>query len=115
MVIKGKQIVWGTADVNNPVGSGILTDHSIDRAVQTDEITDEQGDIVSVVLHGKKADVTFEVLCEAETAPPEDGAELTIEGLTGGKILAISSTEKWSRGGAKSLSIKATHYPHLAN
>jgi hypothetical protein len=114
MTVKGKQIVWGTGTADNPLGSGILTDCSIDRTVQTDEITDEQGDIVSVVLHGKKADLTIEVLCEAETAPPAEGAELNIADLEGGKILAISSTVKWSRGSAKSISVKATHYPNLA-
>ena len=112
-VIKGKQIVWGTDDVTNPLASGILTDFSVDHSIQTDEITDEEGDIVSVVLHGAKGEMSLDVLCEAATAPPEPGEELAIDGFTGGKILAISSTEKWSRGAAKTISVKATHYPDL--
>lgn len=114
-VIKGKQIVWGTDDVTNPLASGILTDFSVDHSIQTDEITDEQGDIVSVVLHGAKGEMSLDVICEAATTAPAPGAELDIDGFTGGKIIAMGSNEKWSRAGAKTLSVKATHYPDLAS
>lgn len=111
--IKGKQIVWGSATAPGGLATGIITDFSLDSSVQTDEITDADGDIVSVVLHGKKSEVSFDVICEAATAPPAEGTALEIDGLTDGKTIAMGSTIKWSRGAAKTISVKATYYPDL--
>lgn len=114
-LIKGKQVVWGTDELDNPVGSGILTDFSVDKSIQADEIPDEQGDIVAVVLHGRKGELSVDVVCEVATTAPAEGAELDIDGFTGGKVIVMGSTEKWVRAGAKTLSVKATHYPDLAS
>lgn len=107
------QIAYST--VNAPhLLPGICESYTYKTADQTLEIQGEE-DLAGIVLHGRKGDISFSSTPPGTITalPLRAGAELTITGITAGKILCTKVTAKWSRGQAMTMDATATHYPHI--
>jgi hypothetical protein len=104
---------WSTADAPVPV-SGIAENFTYREIEQVFEHMGEE-EIAAVVTHGKKGEITF------SSSPGGDvtallvraGSELTIDGISGGKVLCTQASARWQRGSALTMEAQATHYPDL--
>jgi hypothetical protein len=82
-------------------------------------ITDEDDDPVTRVDHNAERKVTLLVICKSSTILPAKGAELTglgtIDGVnfSTGRVFVDDAKAVYSQGGAKKISMSATHYPTL--
>jgi len=97
------------------LASGICENYNYKRGNQTTEIMGES-DLVGVVLHGEKGEISFSV------TPPGDvsalvaraGAELTITGISTGKTIVTTAGAKWQRGQPMTMDVAATHFPDIS-
>lgn len=107
-------IKFSTVDAPKPL-SGICETFSYKSGDQVYEIMGES-DLEGIVLHGRKGELSF------SSTPPGDvaalgvraGAELVVSGISGGKIVVLSSTARWQRGQPMTMEAQATHYPSLS-
>ena len=121
--IKGKTIKWGidTAIVTSAgtilVNSGVVQSFKISRGGSTTYINDEDDDAVTRIDHDYENKITLEVIGVAATVPPAKGTEIlgttlgTIDGIvfSTGRTFVDSADVEYSQGGAKKISIVATH------
>ncbi len=124
--INGVQVSWGIPDSAktdiDAVVTGIVQDFSVSADGNMTEITDEDGDIVSVVYHGAKNTISFTttVIGSSAVIPPK-GTEITfsadINGITlntAGETFVDSSDISYTGTGVTTVSISATHFPLVA-
>jgi hypothetical protein len=118
--IIGTAISWGApSGANAATTSGIVQQVSLDPSSASLEVPNEDGDIVSVVKHGFKKGLSIEVICLADSAPPEVGDEIDLSSVTAlglgtGTTVVDSATVNWANSGAKKITVKATHYPEIS-
>lgn len=107
-------IKYSTVDAPQPI-AGICESFNYKSADQIYEIMGE-ADLEGVVFHGRKGTLSFSSTPGGGVTAlgVRAGAELTITGITGGKILVMSSAAKWQRGQPMVFDAGATHYPDLA-
>ena len=106
-------IKFSTVDAPQPI-SGICENYTYKTADQIYDIMGES-DLEGIVIFGRKGSISF------SSTPPgtvvalgvRAGAELTISGLTAGKILITQSSAKWQRKQPMVMDAQATHYPSL--
>jgi len=96
------------------LSAGICESYSYKNAIQTYEIQGEE-DLAGIILHGKKGEISFSTTPAATVTAlgVRAGSELTISGLSTGKIICTKSGAKWQRGQPMVFDIAATHFPHL--
>jgi hypothetical protein len=106
-------IKFSTVDAPNPIG-GICESFSYKTADQVEKIMGVE-DLVAVILHGRKGEISFSSTPEGGVTSlvVRAGNELTITGVSGGKILVTQSSARWQRGSAMTMEAQATHYPDL--
>jgi hypothetical protein len=107
-------VTYSTVDAPQPI-SGICESFNYKSADQVYEIMGE-ADLEGVVFHGRKGELTFSStpVGGVTALGVRAGAELTISGISGGKILVLNSAAKWSRGAPMVFDAGATHYPDLS-
>lgn len=119
--IKGRKVVWAlpgaiVTGIHSVTTSGVAQNLSADDGGQEHEVVDENSDICTVIFHGDKNEVKFDVTCEPTTVKPARGQEITPVsglGLSGGRVFVKSSNVVYSNADAKKLSVSATHYPTM--
>ena len=106
-------IEYSTVNAPQPI-AGICEGFTYRKSDQIFEIMGES-DLEGVVLHGSKGEITFSSTPAGTVTAlgVRAGAELTISGVTGGKILVTQSTARWQRGQPMVMEASATHYPDL--
>ncbi|MFZ4774634.1 MAG: hypothetical protein ACOYM3_04680 [Terrimicrobiaceae bacterium] len=106
-------IKYSTVDAPQPI-AGICESFNYKSADQIYEIMGE-ADLEGVVFHGRKGDISFSSTPAGNVTAlgVRAGVELTISGVTGGKILVMSSAAKWQRGQPMVMDAQANHYPDL--
>jgi hypothetical protein len=122
--IKGKQVAWGVAaliaTVHTATTAGIVQSFSWGAGGETDEITDEDADIVTRIDHGAKNSLSMEVLCVATSALPAKGDELVFASAVDGVPIDVGRTVvdtaevSYSDKDKKRISVTATQYPEMA-
>ena len=106
-------IKFSTVDAPQPI-SGICESYTYKTADQVYDIMGES-DLEGIVIYGRKGAITF------SSTPPgtvtamgvRAGAELTISGVTGGKVLVTQAGAKWQRKQPMVMDAQATHYPSI--
>ncbi|MEI6035105.1 MAG: hypothetical protein WCS65_12610 [Verrucomicrobiae bacterium] len=106
-------IKYSTVDAPQPI-AGICESFTYKSADQIFEIMGE-ADLEGLVFHGRKGDISFSSTPAGSVTAlgVRAGAELTITGVTGGKVLVMTSSAKWSRGQAMVMDAQANHYPDI--
>lgn len=107
-------IKYSTVDAPQPI-AGICENFNYKIGDQVYEVMGES-DLAALVMHGRKGTLSF------SSTPPGSAtalgvraaAELTVTGVTGGKVLVMQSSAKWQRGQAMVFDAQANHYPSLA-
>jgi len=123
---KGVQVSWGIpasakTDIDEVV-TGIVQDFSISADGNMNEITDEDGDIVSVVYHGTKNSISFSTLVIGNSATiPTKGTRILfsadLNGITlntAGETYVDTAEISYAGTDTTSVSISATHFPLVA-
>jgi hypothetical protein len=107
-------IKFSTVDAPSPI-AGICESFTYKTADQVYEIMGEE-DLVGIVLHGRKGDISFSSTPEGSVAAlgVRAGGELSIAGVSGGKVIVTTSSAKWSRGQPLTMDAQASHFPSLA-
>ena len=107
-------IKYSVADAPQPI-AGICENYNYKSSDQVLEVPGEDGAIAAVVLHGRKGEITFSSTPEATVTAlgVRAGAELTITGISAGKIVVMQSSAKWQRGQAMTMDASATHFPDI--
>lgn len=105
---------FSTVDAPQPI-AGICESFSYRLVDQVYEVQGES-DIEGIVLHGRKGEISFSSTPSGGVTAlgVRAGAELTITGVSGGKVIVTSSSAKWSRGQAMVFDAQATHFPDLS-
>ena len=112
----GQAITWSTIAAPH-LFSGQCTAYSYRDALTRQLIEDEAGDHMALVLHSRKAELSFEAKITDDSTDFLDlsaGAAITVSGIATGTVLASRAVERWALGQPKTASITATHYPGFA-
>lgn len=123
--IEGRQVKWGiTAGIktaSDALIAGIVQSASIEPGGNMEEITDEDGDIVTRVDHGKSDILNLTILVTAASPSlPEKGDEVTGLGTYNGIDFsagrAFIESASWGEGGvqAAQVTLQIKHYPEMA-
>lgn len=123
-IIKGKQIIWGIsaaalANAAIATTSGIVESFTIDQGGESTKITDEDGDIVARIDHGKEIKIDLEVKALSDSTVPEKGFELVGlgdmdgSGIASGRTFVESAKVTYTSKDAKKISISAVNYPSM--
>lgn len=109
-------IKFSTVDAPKPI-SGICENYNYKSAEQVFEVTDESGDLVGVVIHGRKGELSFSSMPGGAVTAlgVRAGAELVITGINTGKVLVTQASASWQRGQPMTMSAQASHYPDIAD
>lgn len=107
-------IKFSTVDAPKPF-TGICEGFTYKKANQATEIQGES-DLAAIVIHGAKGELSFSATPPGGTTAlgVRAGAEITVTGVTGGKIIVTQSVAKWQRGQPLTFDAQASHYPDLS-
>ncbi|EDY16681.1 hypothetical protein CfE428DRAFT_5794 [Chthoniobacter flavus Ellin428] len=115
----GQPITWGTTSAPH-LSTGICTGYTYDLQAQEQLETDEGGDNVALILHSKKAAISFDARVTSGSTDflnlHTAGAALVVAGINDSDnscILVQRAVERWQLGQSKTISIQATHYPAM--
>jgi len=111
----GQSITWGAITAPH-LFSGECTSFSFREGRTRQLIDDEAGDNMALVLHSRKAELSFEAKVTNESDDFLDlsgGAAITVTGISVGVVLCSRASERWALGQPKTASITATHYPDM--
>jgi len=111
----GTVITWSTVSAPKPFG-GIAENYSYKDAYQEERIPGENGSTAALILRLRKGDISFDSTATDESTDFLDlssGAGITVSGLSAGVVICTEAVEKWTKGEAKNLALKATHYPNI--
>lgn len=108
-------IKYSTVDAKKPF-TGICESFNYKITDQIYEHTGEDASVVAMVPHGRKGELTFSASPAATVTAlgVRAGAELTITGISTGKIIVMQSSAKWQRGQAMVFDASATHYAGIS-
>lgn len=106
-------IKFSTVEAPKPI-EGICENFTYRRADTVSEVMGED-DLAAVVIHAAKGELSFSSTPEGDVTAlgVRAGAELTISGISGGKIIVSSISARWQRGQAMTMNAQAVHYPDL--
>lgn len=108
----GQLIVFGTIAVPH-LFTGNCTAYSYNLQADEQIPSDESGDPLALVHSGKKAALEFEAEIKDSSNNFLDlsaGAEITVDGITTGRVLAYSAWEEWVLKQPKKAGVRSTHY-----
>jgi len=111
----GQTLTWGAIAAPH-LFTGDCLSYSLRDAVTEQEIENESADLTALVLHSRKAMLSFEAQVNSGTTNFLDlsaGAELTVSGISGGMVLATSTEESWVLEQPKKASVQAIWYPSM--
>jgi hypothetical protein len=122
--VKGTQVLFGilaAAKTNSDatVTAGIVESYSVQLGGSTEEIGDEDNDIVARVDHAPMNKVTLEVLVQSTSVMPAKGTVITglstVQGvaLGTGSVIVDDAQVTFAKAGVTKLTVSATHYPSL--
>jgi len=99
------------------LAGGICENYNYKKQVQTTEVQGESGDIVAAVLHGEKGEISFSVTPAGNVTVlvARAGAELTVTGISTGKVIVHQASAKWQRGNPMTMDVAATHYGAISD
>jgi hypothetical protein len=109
--IKGRQVIWGiVAGAGDTHAAGIITRIGRKKAGDTEFVYDNEGFTITEIFYNDTDEVSVDVLCEAGTAQPENGDDVTIAG-----VLALVQTSDllWEQKAVKKLNITAKKFVNL--
>jgi len=105
-------IKFSTVDAPASVKAlGICENYTYKSSNQVYEILDEEA-LAGIVLHGAKGELSFSVTPEGGVTAlnPRAGSEITVTGISTGKVIVPSISAKWQRGQPMTMDVTATHY-----
>lgn len=121
--IKGVQISWGIPNAAktavNAFAEGIVEDFKPSVGGSTNEIVDEDGDIVTRIDHGNKNTIAFTVKILEGTELPEKGTEVVFSApiagiaLNQGRCFVESAELTYKGNDASTASVTVHHYPDM--
>lgn len=109
-------IKFSTVDAPASVKAlGICENYNYKSSNQVFEIMDETA-LAGIVLHGAKGEISFSVTPGAGVTAlnPRAGSEITVTGISTGKVIVPSVSAKWTRGQPMTMDVTATHYPGVS-
>jgi hypothetical protein len=111
----GANIHFSTVNAPQPI-SGICENFTMKTADSVFRIQGED-QLAGLVIHGAKTELSFSSTPPGTVATMgvRAAAELTISGLTGGKILVTRAEARWQRRQPLVMSASSNHYPVLGN
>ena len=94
---------WGTGTTGTTTTGKIL---SLDKktTAKSVEQEDENGELYSLILHDRRVEISLEVLATASSVRPATGTTLTLDAID---YIVTDSSDKWTAGGTKKISISA--------
>jgi len=113
----GQAITWGAAGAPH-LFTGDCLSYGLKDAVTKQEIEDENADLAAVVLHSRKAALSFEAQVNSGTTNFLDlsaGAAITVSTISGGTVLASRTVERWALGHPKTASVSGYWYPDMTS
>jgi hypothetical protein len=122
--VTGTQVLFGipASAVTNSAATttaGIVESYSVQLGGSTEEIGDEDNDIVARIDHGAVNKVSLEVLVQSTSTIPAKGATIsglgTVQGIALGTGLVIVDDAQvtFTKAGVSKLSVSASHYPTM--
>lgn len=122
--VTGTQVLFGipsAAKTNSDatVTAGIVESYSVQLGGSTEEIGDEDNDIVARVDHAVVNKVSLEVLVQSTSVMPAKGTRITglstVQGvaLGTGSVIVDDAQVTFAKAGVTKLSVSASHYPLL--
>jgi hypothetical protein len=122
--VTGTQVLFGipASAVTNSAATttaGIVESYSVQLGGSTEEIGDEDNDIVARIDHAAINKVSLEVLVQSTSTIPEKGSTITglstVQGITLGTGLVIVDDAQvtFTKAGVSKLSVSASHYPTM--
>jgi hypothetical protein len=123
--VTGVQVLFGipASAVTNSTATttaGIVESYSVQLGGATEEIGDEDGDIVARIDHGAVNKISLEVLIQSTSTVPTKGSTIsgmqTVQGITlgTGKVIVDDAQVTFTKAGVSKLSVSASHYPLVA-
>lgn len=126
--VKGKLIVWGVPDdvrdaalAGLATTEGIITSFSLARGGASNQVTNEQDDIVTRVDSADEVKVTIEIMATENTDCPQKGDELVLgEVAVGGvdfstgNLICDDAKADYATASGKKFSVSGTWYPEIA-
>lgn len=127
--IEGKQVAFGISSAVKSTADDILTgivqSASASRSINETEVQDEDGDHVAVIYHGKKNEISVDLIAlSSSVTTPTPGSEVTfpagvtsIDGIavgTGnGRAFITSSSSSQTGASTTTVSFTMSHYPDM--
>lgn len=121
---EGRQVLFGISSsvktVSDSQVAGIVQSASVSKAGNETEIQDEDGDHVAVVYHGKKNEISIELITtESPLSLPDHGDEISFGAVTeidgvdvsAGRAFISSSSSSQASASTTSVSLTISHYP----
>src|SRR5262245_30365271 len=111
----GQAITWSALSAPH-LFTGQCMAYSYDDEVEETVDEDESGDVLAVILDGRKAAINFEAKVTNVSTDFLDlsaGAAITVSGISTGTVLCNRAVETWRLRQPKMCSISAMHYPDL--
>lgn len=121
---EGRQVLFGISSsvktVSDSQVAGIVQSASVSKAGNETEIQDEDGDHVAVVYHGRKNEISIELITtESPLALPDHGDEISFGAVTeidgvdvsNGRAFISSSSSSQASASTTSVSLTISHYP----
>lgn len=125
MIRYGQTITWGTQSAPHAF-NGVCTGYSYRMQYQRQLDTDELGENQALILHSRKAEVSFDAKILIGTGGTTNfldlsaGAGVTLGNAapsgapSGSVVLARRAVQRWSLGQAATASFQGTHYPDIS-
>lgn len=121
---EGRQVLFGISSsvktVSDSQVAGIVQSASVSKAGNETEIQDEDGDHVAVVYHGRKNEISIELITtESPLDLPDHGDEISFGAVTEidgvdvstGRAFISSSSSSQASASTTSVSLTISHYP----
>jgi len=110
-VIRGRVAVWGiVTTAGDTYAAGIITGQEKATGGSEDFIFDNEGFTITEIFFDDQDVCKVDVICEAATAVPARGDDVSIAGVD---CICQSASTKWEQKGWKKLSIEAKKFANL--
>jgi hypothetical protein len=110
-ILNGVTVEWGSAGAGTSA-LGIVRSASVKKASEKEQVPNNLGETVGLVLWDQRSDLSMEVIAVESVTQPAVGDAITIGGVAG-KVLDCEL--KWENKGLKGLSITAVAYAAMVS
>jgi len=124
--IEGTQVAFGISNslksVADDILTGIVQSASASRSINETEVQDEDGDHVAVIYHGKKNEISVDLIAlSSSVTTPVPGSEVsfgTVTDIDGiavntGRAFITSSSSSQTGASTTTVSFTMSHYPDM--